>query len=162
MFTLPLILNALRVHCGYDNSRLFALLGFNPTLTLPLCTDAERTHDMHHRYNMCNYGGAYFFCQSARVWGALSSVGRRAGQDGRRSQRNGGDARGGLSVSSVLISALCSTLVSALLFCSSGDRLLGTWMDPDQEVADKKAGKKVQAASVQKYDDAAVAPAKEE
>jgi hypothetical protein len=36
-------------------------------------------------------------------------------------------------------------------------------MDPDQEVADKKAGKKVQAASAQKYDDdAAVAPAKEE
>jgi hypothetical protein len=66
MFTLPLILNALRVHCGYDNSRLFALLGFNPTLTLPLCTDAERTHDMHHRYNMCNYGGAYFICQCAR------------------------------------------------------------------------------------------------
>ena len=62
MFTLPLILNALRVHCGYDNGKLLALFGgFNPTLTLPMCTDAERTHDMHHRYNTCNYGGAYFF-----------------------------------------------------------------------------------------------------
>ena len=54
MFTLPLIANALRVHCGYDNSRWFG--GFNPVLTLPLCTDAERTHDMHHRFNTCNYG----------------------------------------------------------------------------------------------------------
>ena len=56
MFTLPLIANALRVHCGYDNAKLLSLLGFNPAMTLPMCTDAERTHDMHHRYNTCNYG----------------------------------------------------------------------------------------------------------
>lgn len=61
MFTLPLIANALRVHCGYDNARLMSIVGgFNPTMTLPMCTDAERTHDMHHRFNTCNYGGAYF------------------------------------------------------------------------------------------------------
>jgi sterol desaturase/sphingolipid hydroxylase (fatty acid hydroxylase superfamily) len=97
MFTLPLIANALRVHCGYDNSKLLSALGFNPALTLPMCTDAERTHDMHHRYNTCNYGGAYFF------W----------------------------------------------------DRICGTWMDPDQEVADKKAGKPIVTRFAQPYDEAA-------
>lgn len=104
MFTLPLIANALRVHCGYDNSKLLSLLGFNPVLTLPMCTDAERTHDMHHRYNTCNYGGAYFF------W----------------------------------------------------DRICGTWMDPDQEVADKKAGKTIVTRFAQPYDESgAVAEADE-
>lgn len=85
MFTLPLILNALRVHCGYDNERLARVVGLplNPSVTLPLCTDAERTHDMHHRFNTGNYGGAYF------LW----------------------------------------------------DRLLGTWTNPDEEIAMKKAGK---------------------
>lgn len=84
MFTLPLILNALRVHCGYDNSRLCALLGFNPTLTLPLCTDAERTHDMHHRYNMCNYGGAYFICQCAALSGRATGTAEWERRRGRR------------------------------------------------------------------------------
>jgi len=60
LFTIPLIVNALRVHCGYNNARLLPLLGFNPIITLPMCTDTERTHDMHHRSNNCNYGGAYF------------------------------------------------------------------------------------------------------
>jgi sterol desaturase/sphingolipid hydroxylase (fatty acid hydroxylase superfamily) len=87
MFTLPLIANALRVHCGYDNAKLLSIIGlnFNPAVTLPLCTDAERTHDMHHRYNTCNFGGAYFVL----------------------------------------------------------DRIFGTWMNPDQEIADKKAGKPI-------------------
>jgi len=62
MFTLPLILNAMRVHCGYNNDKLSQVLGFgfNPSVTLPMATDSERTHDMHHRYNNCNYGGAIF------------------------------------------------------------------------------------------------------
>lgn len=47
-------------HCGYDTSRLYGMFGFDPTTTLPLCTDSERTHDMHHRLNAGNYGGAYF------------------------------------------------------------------------------------------------------
>ncbi len=54
MFTLPLIANSLRVHSGYDNARI---IGWNPLMFLPFCTDVERTHDIHHRRNMCNYGG---------------------------------------------------------------------------------------------------------
>jgi sterol desaturase/sphingolipid hydroxylase (fatty acid hydroxylase superfamily) len=59
MFTLPLIINAMRVHCGYDTASLYGM-GFDPTTTLPLCTDCERAHDMHHRLNTGNFGGAYF------------------------------------------------------------------------------------------------------
>lgn len=55
MYTVPLILNAVWVHCGYEMS-----LRFNPLLFLPFATDAEVTHDLHHRLGMCNYGGAYF------------------------------------------------------------------------------------------------------
>lgn len=98
MFTLPLILNALRVHCGYDNSRF---LGFDPSVTLPLCTDAERTHDMHHRHNVGNYGGAYF------IW----------------------------------------------------DRLLGTYLCPEEELAARKAGRPFPPTKNQKKRFDGVAPA---
>jgi len=100
MFTLPLIMNSMRVHCGYDGARL---IGFNPSVTLPFCTDVERTHDIHHRTNMCNYGGAYFLM----------------------------------------------------------DRLFGTYRSPDDEIAEKKAGK-IKQMEKQQYDDdgaGAVAPA---
>lgn len=100
MFTLPLILNALRVHCGYDNGRL-SLFGFDASVTLPLCTDAERTHDMHHRHNVGNYGGAYF------IW----------------------------------------------------DRLLGTWLDPEEEMQARKAGKPFPPLKNRKNATVAPAPA---
>jgi sterol desaturase/sphingolipid hydroxylase (fatty acid hydroxylase superfamily) len=57
LYTLPLIFNAMRVHCGYINS---SFIGVDPLATIPLSTDVERTHALHHRYNTCNYGGALF------------------------------------------------------------------------------------------------------
>jgi len=55
MYTLPLILNAAWVHCGYELP-----LRFNPLLFLPLSTASETTHDVHHRAHRYNFGGAYF------------------------------------------------------------------------------------------------------
>jgi sterol desaturase/sphingolipid hydroxylase (fatty acid hydroxylase superfamily) len=56
MFTIPLILNAAWVHCGYQFP-----WRINPFLVLPFSTESEITHDLHHRSPLCNYGGAYFF-----------------------------------------------------------------------------------------------------
>jgi len=56
MFSIPLILNAAWVHCGYELP-----LRFNPILFLPLSTQSEETHDLHHRNSAVNFGGAYFF-----------------------------------------------------------------------------------------------------
>jgi sterol desaturase/sphingolipid hydroxylase (fatty acid hydroxylase superfamily) len=55
MYTLPLILNAAWVHCGYELP-----LRFNPLLALPLSTQSETMHDVHHRTSRYNFGGAYF------------------------------------------------------------------------------------------------------
>jgi sterol desaturase/sphingolipid hydroxylase (fatty acid hydroxylase superfamily) len=55
MYTLPLILNAAWVHCGYELP-----FRFNPLLALPLSTQSEAMHDVHHRTSRHNFGGAYF------------------------------------------------------------------------------------------------------
>ena len=55
MYVIPLILNALWVHCGY---RFPAKI--NPFLVVPLATDSEEPHDLHHRENIYNFGGALF------------------------------------------------------------------------------------------------------
>jgi sterol desaturase/sphingolipid hydroxylase (fatty acid hydroxylase superfamily) len=44
MYTIPLIFNAAWVHCGYELP-----LRFNPLLFLPMSTQSEVTHDVHHR-----------------------------------------------------------------------------------------------------------------
>jgi len=55
MYTIPLILNACWVHCGYELP-----LRFNPLNFLPLATESEVMHDVHHRNSRYNFGGAYF------------------------------------------------------------------------------------------------------
>lgn len=60
MYTIPLILNAGWVHCGYELP-----FRFNPLLFLPMSTASETTHDIHHRCYRYNFGGAYF------VWDRL-------------------------------------------------------------------------------------------
>jgi len=55
MYTIPLILNAVWVHCGYALP-----LRFNPLLALPMSTQSEAMHDVHHRTSKHNFGGAYF------------------------------------------------------------------------------------------------------
>ncbi len=60
LFIIPHLMNAVWVHCGYTHP-----LRFNPLLALPLSTESERTHDLHHRNSLFNFGGAYF------VWDRL-------------------------------------------------------------------------------------------
>ena len=63
--SIPAMLAFTRQHGGYNLALLVPGLGFDPTSVLPLSTDCERTHDLHHRLSNCNYGASFY------VWDRL-------------------------------------------------------------------------------------------